>query len=334
MNLAAASSNQTVYYRLIALWVLCEAMLGGVIHAARIPVSGLIVGSCAVFCICLIAFYFPKKGAIIRATIIVAVFKMMLSPQSPPLAYFAVFFQGSMGEIIFFSNRKFYRISCLLLGIISLLESGLQRIAVLTIIYGNKFWKAINDFISELTGQDNFTNYSLWIGGGYVAIHITAGIVVGWWAGIVPEKIENWKKQFTLGETGAKELPITKRKKRKWFKKGIFMIWIILILLYAQSYFRIGQPILPSNLPLQILIRSFIIIFAWYFAISPFISFLLKKWLKKKQSDSGPAIQKVTQMLPDLRSLIVESWKQSSVKKGIGRIFLFSKNVVVGVIYY
>ena len=334
MNPAAASSDQTVYYRLIALWVLCEAMLGGLIHAARIPVSGIIVGSCAVFCICLIAFYFPKKGAIIRATIIVAVFKMMLSPQSPPPAYFAVFFQGLVGEIIFLRNRRFYRVSCLLLGIIALLESGLQRIAVLTIVYGNNFWKAINDFINELTQQDHFTNYSLWIGGGYVMIHIIVGILVGWWAGIIPKKTDEWKKQFSLSEAGEKELLITKRKKRKWFKKGIFTIWIILILLYAQSYFRIGQPILPSNLPLQILIRSFIIIFAWYFAISPFISFLLKKWLQKKQSDSGPAIQKVTQLLPDMQLLIAESWRQSSAKKGIGRIFLFSKNVVVAVIYY
>ena len=86
MNEAGNISGSVIYYRLITLWVLCEAMLGGVIHAAKIPVSGLIVGSCAVICICLIAFYHPTKGAIIKATIIVAIFKMMLSPQAPPLA--------------------------------------------------------------------------------------------------------------------------------------------------------------------------------------------------------------------------------------------------------
>ncbi|HEY6503012.1 MAG TPA: hypothetical protein VIZ28_03470, partial [Chitinophagaceae bacterium] len=95
------SANPVIYYRLIALWVLNEAMLGGIIHGLKIPVSGLIVGGAAVICICLIAWYVPKKGAIIKATIIVAIFKMMLSPQAPPPAYMAVFFQGLMGELLF-----------------------------------------------------------------------------------------------------------------------------------------------------------------------------------------------------------------------------------------
>src|SRR6188768_485184 len=89
--------DRQAYYRLIALWVVCEAFLGGIIHGLRLPVSGLLVGSCSVICICLIAWYNPEKGAILKATIVVAVFKLMLSPQSPFPAYIAVFFQGLMG---------------------------------------------------------------------------------------------------------------------------------------------------------------------------------------------------------------------------------------------
>ena len=146
------SSNSLVYYRLIALWVLCEAMLGGIIHGFRIPVSGLVVGSCAIICICLIAWYAPQKGSIIKATLIVAIFKMMLSPQAPAFAYIAVFFQGLLGELLFW-NRRFYAISCILLAVLSLLESGLQRILVLTIIYGNDIWKVINNFFNNLIPQ-------------------------------------------------------------------------------------------------------------------------------------------------------------------------------------
>ena len=53
--------NQQLYYRLIALWVVCEALLGGIIHGFKLPVSGLIVGSSAVVCICLIAHYVPSR---------------------------------------------------------------------------------------------------------------------------------------------------------------------------------------------------------------------------------------------------------------------------------
>jgi hypothetical protein len=67
--------GNSLYYRLIALWVLCEAMLGAIIFTFRIPVSGLVTGGCAVTCITLIAWYKPVKGAILKATLIVAILK-------------------------------------------------------------------------------------------------------------------------------------------------------------------------------------------------------------------------------------------------------------------
>src|SRR5688572_20713155 len=181
-------TNPVIYYRLIALWVLCEAMLGGIIHALRIPVSGLFVGSCAVICICLIAYYVPARGAILKATLIVAIFKMMLSPQAPPPAYLAVFFQGLMGELLFL-NRRIYKVSCVLLGLIALLESGLQRIIALTIVYGNDLWVAINEFINGITQQQQLTNYSLLLAAAYVILHVVAGLLVGWWAALLPQQI-------------------------------------------------------------------------------------------------------------------------------------------------
>src|SRR5436190_3357420 len=99
--------DRQTYYRLIALWVVCEAMLGGIIHGLKLPVSGLIVGSAAVICISMISYYNPKRGSILKATIIVAIFKMMLSPQSPFPAYIAVFFQGLIAELIFMNRKSF-----------------------------------------------------------------------------------------------------------------------------------------------------------------------------------------------------------------------------------
>jgi len=221
-----SSQNREVYYRLIALWVLCEAMIGGVIHALKIPVSGLIVGSAAVICICLIAYYVPGKAVIIRATIIVAIFKMILSPQTPVLAYFAVFFQGGMGELLFLSKR-FFRFSCLLLGLIAMLESGLQRIIVLTIVYGNNFWKVINDFINNLSGQKNFTNYSLYIAVAYVTVHILTGLVVGWWAGIIPNRVLNWRnkyqKVFIIPEKDKEAVLSPNNSKKRNLRKGCLL---------------------------------------------------------------------------------------------------------------
>jgi nucleoside-triphosphatase THEP1 len=319
-----------VYYRIIALWVLCEAMLGGIIHAFHIPVSGLIVGSAAVICICLIAYYVPVKGAIIKATIIVAIFKMMLSPQAPVLAYAAVFFQGGLGELLFW-RRKFYRVACVLMGFLALLESGFQRIIVLTIVYGNNFWKAINSFFNDLSGQKNFTDYSFYFITGYVLIHVTVGLTIGWWAGVIPQKILNWQIQFALfkmTESKNEKLIPGQIKKRKRLKTGLLIIWLALIMLYIQSYFQLGNPLLPPELPFQILVRSFIVILSWYFLIAPLSGFLLQSWLRKKKKGGQREIERIAALLPSTRKLLKESWGFASGKKGGGKIIFFSKLVL------
>ena len=333
MNGQPRTSNQSlIYYRLIALWVLNEAMLGGIIHGLKIPVSGLIVGSCAVICICLIAWYVPEKGAIIKATLIVAIFKMMLSPQTPPPAYIAVFFQGLMGELLFL-NRRLFKISCLLLAALALVESGLQRILVLTIVYGNDLWKVINDAINGLTKQKTAVNYSLFIGGGYVLLHLVTGLVVGWWASALPRKISKWSQEegnriIIISTDSTTTLPVVSKRKRR-LKKGLFIVWIVLLLLYAQSYFQPGTALLPAHISLKILLRSLIIVLSWYFIIGPVLKQLLHYWLQKRKSKSQQDIQEVVGLLSSTRQLIAKSWKRSAGNKGWKRITACSKIILV-----
>ncbi|MEO8402978.1 MAG: nucleoside-triphosphatase [Chitinophagaceae bacterium] len=327
-----------VYYRLIALWVLSEAMLGGIIHGLKIPVSGLVVGGCAVICISLIAWYVPAKGSIFKATVIVAVFKMMLSPQAPFPAYIAVLFQGVLGELLFW-NRRFYKVSCMLFALLALLESGFQRIIMLTVIYGTAFWKAINDFINGLTGQAVTTNYSLLIGGGYVFLHLIAGIMIGRWASILPERINNWSKnqhnsRWLRGwerEGGDAEnvLMPERTKKKRFVERGMFVVWIVLILLYVQSYFNIGKPLLPSHISLKILIRSVIIVLGWYFIFNPLLKKLLHYWLQRKKTASRAEIQKVLELLPATQELAAQSWRASAGRKGWKRLIVTGKIILV-----
>jgi hypothetical protein len=324
-----------VYYRLVALWILCEAMLGGIIHAMRIPISGLIVGSAAVICICLIAHHTRTSGSIIKATIIVCIFKMMLSPQAPGLAYVAVLFQGVMGELLFL-NRRIYKLSCLLLGLIALLESGLQRIIVLTIVYGNNLWHAINDFLNGLTRQKSFTNYSLAIGIAYLSLHIIAGLVAGRWAAVIPQKIAKWRSEnIVLGSTPPEEKDIknpalaTKGK----FKMGLFLVWLVLLLIYLQSYLAIGKPLLPPRLPLQIMLRSLLIILAWWVIVGPLLGYAIRHWLNKEKAKSRSEIDTVARLLPGMKLAVKECWEYSRLKTGINRMILFAKLILVRTVY-
>lgn len=331
MNRGSDISNSLTYYRLIALWVLSEAMLGGIIHGFKIPVSGLVVGSAAVICICLIAWYAPARGAILKATVIVAIFKMMLSPQAPPTAYIAVFFQGLLGELLL-RKKKHFRFSCLVFAILALLESGLQRIAVLTIIYGNDLWKVINDFINGLTKQKVAANYSLWIGGGYVLLHVTAGIIAGWWASLLPGLISKWSREkiyrLPVPETARSIVTTAAKKKQRW-KKGVFIAWLLLLGLYIQSYYKIGTPLLPAHISLKILLRSFIIVLGWYFIIGPLLKKILQHWLQQKQTQAQAEVNQVLELLPVTQQLVMQSWNWTLQYRGWKRFKAVIKIILV-----
>jgi hypothetical protein len=343
------SINKQLYYRLIALWAVSEGVLGGIIHGFNLPITGLIVGSAAVIIVCLLAFYVPTNGSILRATILVAVFKMMLSPQSPLPAYVAVFFQGITGEIIFSVVRRFdksgtnasavnryYRIACLVFAVLALVESGVQRILVMTLLYGSDFWKAVNAFINGLTHQETITNYSLLLAGGYVLLHFFFGIFVGWIAGNIPANVKTWKAELYPDNTAEPEqaafmlndtIPI--RKSHSKTRSGLLLVWIILILLFLQSELKIGTPLLSSNLTLHIIIRSLIILLTWYFLLSPLITYFLRKWLVKQQLKSQSTVNEILLLIPSTKHLLEKSWRLTSDQKNFHRVNKFLKIVLV-----
>lgn len=326
-----------LYYRLIALWVLCETMLGGILHGAKIPGSGFILGSCAVICMSLIAYYVPAKGAILKAMLIVAIFKMMLSPQAPPTAYIAVFFQGLMGEALFW-NRKIYPVSCLLLGIVVLVESGLQRIIVLTIVYGKDLWQAIDTFINGLTGQTTFTNYSYFFLIGYVLMHVVVGTIVGIWVGRLPQKIHLWsslyKEYLVTNEVLGTSIGgmVSPSKRKKGLRKSAVFIWLVLLVLYIQSTFHIGSEILPPTVYLRIAIRALLIILTCYFVIGPCVSWFLNRWLQKRKDLDNEMVQKIAQFLPDMKELVMRSWQLTANKTGAPRMLLCSKVILLNIL--
>lgn len=334
MNQSTEPSGNLIYYRLIALWVLCEAMLGAIIFTFRIPISGLVIGSCAITCISLMGWFVPVRGAILKATIIVAVFKMMLSPQAPPAAYIAVFFQGILGELLF-TKRKYFKAACLSLAILALLESALQRILVVTIIYGKDIWTGINEFISKLTGTTEVTDYSYFIIFCYVVIHLATGVVLGVWTGLLPERIRHMRKfqqQYHIDKTTSLFVkPVTRRKKN--IRTVLLFVWIVLLGLYIQSFFQIGEPLLPSSLSLRIFIRSVIIVLTWYFLVSPILKQLLHKWLEKKKQESAVQVQQVLDLLPSTQGLISQSWQLAGTQRGWKKISLFCRIVLANTFY-
>lgn len=304
-------------------------------HAAKLPFTGLIVSSLAITCIILIAYYVPSKHSILKATVIVAIFKLMLSPYSPPTAYIAVFFQGMMGQLLF-SSRRYFNFAAIILAVLALVESAIQRILVLVIVYGNNFWKAVNEFIRKLINEKNTTNYSLIIAVSYILLHAVIGVFVGIYAARLAKRSVSWKNRYPSYITGKEQTvsPIVTRtnKKRKRLKLIFTITWIGLLALYIQSYIYPTHAIIPANIIVNILLRSFMIVLSWFLIVAPLLMMLIRRLLSTQRHQYKQEVSEVMLLIPQTRYIFKQSFRLSENKKGLKRVKLFLKILLINVL--
>lgn len=344
--------SKQLIYRLIAVWVISEGVAGGILHALHLPFTGLILSSFAVVCICLIGFamnyqgnsiknsktkentHFLFRGSILKATIIVCIFKMMLSPNSPPPAYFAVLFQGIIGQILF--SRKFnFKISCMILGFLALVESAVQGILILVIIYGTDFWSAVNEFIKRSLGVEKISNYALFLALVYILIHAIIGLYIGFKAAKLVRKTHYWKQiyqKYMISDITQLKIESNPKRKKRGIKKIFYFLWIVLILLILQSAFKIGTPVISQHKALLVFLRSLLIVFTWYLLISPLLSIWIKKKLRAQENKTKNDIAKTLVLLPNTEKLFRRSWQLSSAQKNGNRFSLFWKILWINIL--
>lgn len=322
--------------RITVLWALSETALGGFLHALHIPLTGIIVGGAAIIFITLIAQFSDKKNSILKATLIVLIVKGIVSPHTPPAAYFAVFLQGFLGQIIF-QNRKYFTFKVVLLSVTTLVYFSIQKLVIYTIVFGNTFWDSINVYTNYILTQfftiqdsSNYINYSIIIASAYVFIHLLAGLFIGILAGKIPQWLHNsLSNDLTLQQVVSNELIVEQNSQagdRKWVakkQKNKIVILIILMSLIVTSYFT---PDLGSNQAMDIilmLLRALIITFIWYAFISPLLLKYVKKYFNKYQNVYAEEVEEIIKSIPHFKSLTLKSWSLHSHNKGFKKYKLF-----------
>ncbi|MEO6404406.1 MAG: hypothetical protein ABIY51_01625 [Ferruginibacter sp.] len=321
---AETAPHSPVYFRIVALWVVCEAFAGGIMHAFQVPFSGMIVSALSVTCIILLAWHVPGRLAISKACFIVILFKLALSPHSPPTAYVAVFFQGMMGQLLF-NNKKQFRLRAIVLGFLSLVESAVQRLLILWLVYGNSFWQAVDDFLKKLFKQQSATSYISWIAWGYIFIHAIVGIAVGIIAATIAKKSIEWKQYANLTNNMETKIPSLDRKSSPLLKPVGIVTWLILLMLFIQSLLFPSNSILSGNKLLHILLRALLIILGWIFIVSPLLLKLLQKLLSRKKKKLDDQFIQVQKLIPGIKNIFLQSIVASKNATGLKRIKLFIK---------
>ncbi|MDH3267836.1 MAG: hypothetical protein OEM46_03175 [Ignavibacteria bacterium] len=317
--------------RITALWAFSESAFGGILHALTIPLRGLFISSAAVLFISLIALFAKSNKDILKSTVIVILIKAIVSPHSPFAAYFAVSIQGILGYLLF-STKKFYKLSALTLGLTVLFLSGIQKIVLLTILFGNTLWESLDIFIKQVSAEifrinHPDINYGYIFIAAYVMLHLGAGLFIGLYAGRLPQRIDYYKGivPSSISLINGEEIPRKeKRKKKSWLIRptGIFVI-VISIGVIILSYL---SPELEKNVAISVLImiiRSLVITFIWFAVLAPIVKKYFQKFIAKRKSEYSKDLEQIISMFPEFRVIVNNCWRLSGDKKGYKRIRYF-----------
>lgn len=283
-------------------------------HAVKTPFTGFFVGGFAVVCIGLIAFYSGKNfRIIIQSTVLVILVKAAVSPHSPITAHFAVLFQGVAGAL-FYSLISNFSVASVIFGFIALLESAVQKIIILTLIFGKSLWEALDSFVSGVI--KNFSvpadfSFSNWVVVFYVALYSIWGIILGFWISKLPRRIELRSKKILRSFRSTKMesdmlLPGNKGKRKK-----IFILF--LVLLFIVSVFMLGGS--DSNKVLFVVLRTLAAIALLFYLVQPVLKWLLNKWLVRKAEQHKAKLQNILDALPEMKNLVRPAFALASQNK-------------------
>ncbi len=322
------SFNQLAVHRLTGLWAFSEAGLGGFLHAFKSPFTGLILCSISVSLICLIYYYGERKSkTVFRSLLLVLLIKIMVSPHAMITAYFAVLFQG-LFAIFILSILKLNTWSIGVIAIGCLLESALQKIISLTIIFGKSIWQAIDGFGEWLIAKFSIilpiasSKALITI---YLGLYLLAGILLTFFISNLIKKIKNQNQfeefQIFLDLQSKKVLaPGAKKSNKKW--QFVLVVFCLAIL--------IGITLMGLNEgtwsnAFYVLFRAAAILIIWFGFIAPLLLKWLKKYIVKTESAFGNELNQTLDLFPYFHNIKTEAWKKVNHLFGIRKIraFLF-----------
>jgi len=328
-------NNKHIIDRLTALWALNESGLGGFLHVFNTPFTGLIVGGIAISLISLIAYYAENKWqAILKALVIVLIIKMAVSPYSPFGAYVAVGFQAVFGAFLF-SKFSWRGATIAILGLVTFLESALQKLLILTVVYGTELWEAINlygiwvqkklNFISETSTTSFLVTLYLLV---YGICGILAGIFIKNIIKIIANKEET---DFYLESVSTYS---ENRQQKTSFKTKVIWVWLVTVAVIVLAFSFFGGNLFGWQKAVYILLRSFLILMLWYLVLGPFLLKLVRKYLNKKESQYKEDITNAMDLFPYFRRILSYTWQDTSHLKGYTRFKYFMANSISNCIHF
>lgn len=321
--------------RLTALWALNEAGLGGLIHALRVPFTGIVVGSTAVVLIALIAFFAEHRAkALLKATVVVLLVKAAASPHTPLPAYASVAFQGLAGTALF-GLLPSIRLGALLLGLLALWQGAVQKLLVMSILYGRSLWESVDAvghwILERMGGGASGVSPTGWFLFFYLGYYTVAGLATGWLAGTIPAEIARGLDEPVPEEeapAGLMPIPLVSGGRKRWWQRTPFKAGLVLVALLAASiWLHPGSAGWAKGL--RVVVRALTVLGVWLLIIRPLGLALFRRFRRRKESFYGRDVAQALEQFPDLRRSAGRAWRQSRHARGFQRWRQFLVELIV-----
>lgn len=307
------------FHRIVALWAFIECSLGGLAHTFKLPFTALYVGGGSMFCIILIARYVGVAG-IFQALATVLSIKFLLNPHSPIGAYLAVSFQAVLGYLLFRFSPFFY-LNVIGLFCLGFLESALQKVLVLSFLYGENLYKVLDKILKNFADllHLSFSPDTIRLFAIYVLFYGLAGLLLGTLVAryILFLEKNKWQSKVIFPDTN---LDIDILKKGKSTPKVYFSLLFLLFIL-SFLYFSGEKPSWWS------VCLSVLAIVFWF---GGFLPIVLNYFLPKQ---SAHYQKEILNILPQIRKIWYDSYLRSRSFGFPRRIFLFLHIFVINVLF-
>lgn len=292
--------------RLTAFWALTETGLGGFLHAFRLPLTGLFVGGLAILWIALIARFAEKPArTILTSGVIVLVLKGILSPQSPPGAYFAISVQILLGAVIFW-NKKWLGPKTLILTVLTVMLSAIQKVIILTLLFGATLWESIDvlgaQIVAQMSGIIPGATASHWLIGAFFSFYAFGGTVIGY----INRRVVEHDFQYRIPPDDLEEVSEAKKKKRKKISPIFWMALAAILIVAAQGYILNAW-----SMAFKSLARALLITAVWFVIVLPVLRLAARRRSSAWKERYKETMAGIRQFIPILRSLGIEARKET-----------------------
>ncbi len=315
-------SSTVAVARLTALWALAESALGGVVHALRLPLSGLVMAGTAVILISLIAHFAERPRELLRATLLVLIVKAVGAPHTQLVGYLAVAFQGLFAYCLYSVWRP-GRASTAVFAVVALLETAMQKLLTLAIFFGVPLWEAIDEWGGWIIERyfpayiDAEFSLAMSLVGIYLGIYLIGGLAVGYIAGKLPESIMAERRKIgphaylPAQQVAPAPASVPAAARRRRLLKEVLMWGGVAALLAATVYVGAGE-LSPWASASIYLIRTLAILAVWYFLLGPLLSKWLHRWLLSRSADHAVELERLLDALPMYRALASSQYRELS----------------------